>query len=73
MAGNRRSTSSSGNTGAVNLKRKSFGDQQMRIYDENGNDLTPLPMIVEDRKMRQMDRENVSLHSHMNGIKLFLL
>ncbi len=31
----------------------------MKIFDENGNDLTPLPMIIEDRKLRQLEKENV--------------
>lgn len=33
--------------------------QPLKIYDEFGNDLTPLPMIVEDKRIQQTNKENV--------------
>ncbi|VUZ41390.1 unnamed protein product [Hymenolepis diminuta] len=32
--------------------------QHLKIYDEFGNDLTPLPMIVEDKRIQQTNKEN---------------
>ncbi|VDM30335.1 unnamed protein product [Hydatigera taeniaeformis] len=37
---------------------KLFTEQQMRITDEFGNDLTPLPMIFEEKRVQQTDKEN---------------
>ncbi|VDO05159.1 unnamed protein product [Rodentolepis nana] len=35
-----------------------FTSQSLRIYDEFGNDLTPLPLIVEDKRTLHLDKEN---------------
>ncbi|VDD79660.1 unnamed protein product [Mesocestoides corti] len=55
---NRKSTASSGNAGSGSVKSNVFNEQQMRIFDEDGNDLTPVPMIFEDKRLRQMEKEN---------------
>nr|CDS25319.1 WD repeat containing protein 78 [Hymenolepis microstoma] len=35
-----------------------FASQSLRIYDEFGNDLTPLPLLVEDKRTQHIDKEN---------------
>ncbi|VDN08650.1 unnamed protein product [Dibothriocephalus latus] len=57
--GNRRSL-----TGAsVASPKKSGSDSNgsvgpLRLYDDEGNDITPLPMILEDRRRKEQEKEN---------------
>eukprot|EP00108_Taenia_solium_P012309 TsM_000156300 transcript=TsM_000156300 gene=TsM_000156300 len=52
------SPDTSSNLGVGYNVSKLFNDQQMRIFDEFGTDLTPLPMIFEERRAQQADKEN---------------
>nr|CDS18274.1 WD repeat containing protein 78 [Echinococcus granulosus] len=55
---NQASPDTSSNRGIGYSVSKLFSEQQMQIFDEFGNDLTPLPMIFEDKRVQQMDKEN---------------
>ncbi|KAL5106466.1 Dynein intermediate chain 4 axonemal [Taenia crassiceps] len=56
---NKASSDASSNRGVGYSVSKLFNDQQMRIFDEFGNDLTPLPLIFEEKIVQQVDKENV--------------
>ncbi|VDL94010.1 unnamed protein product [Schistocephalus solidus] len=57
--GNRRSV-----TGMVGASPKKSGSDSngsigpLRLYDDEGNDITPLPMIIEDRRRKEQEKEN---------------
>lgn len=59
VVSNKASPDVSSNRGVGYSVPKLFNDQQMRIFDEFGNDLTPLPMIFEEKRVQQVDKENV--------------
>lgn len=46
-----------------NNTTQKFNPQSLKIYDEYGNDLTPLPMIIEDKRIQQLEGENVGKFS----------